>query len=161
MPAQGGSRRTRAPAQVKGHASMRCNNTVGAHRFKRSGKTGRWLLLAAAAVLAVAGCTTAVQPAADSSSSPQKPSDSAAAGSSEQHAAGDDAALAEVSFALDWAPNTNHVGVYVAQELGYFTEAGLDVTILPYGSTTVAQLVSAGQADFGIAGQSNVQMART
>lgn len=66
-----------------------------------------------------------------------------------------------ISFALDWAPNTNHIGVYVAQELGYFDDAGLDVEILPYGSTDVLQLVSAGEADFGIAGQSAVQVART
>lgn len=66
-----------------------------------------------------------------------------------------------VTFALDWAPNTNHIGLYVAQELGYFAEAGLEVDILPYGSTPAAQLVSAGEADFGIAGQASVQMART
>lgn len=69
--------------------------------------------------------------------------------------------LEPVSLALDWAPNTNHIGIYVAEELGYFTEAGLDVTILPYASTPTVQLVSAGEADFGIGGQASVQMART
>ncbi|WP_051266265.1 ABC transporter substrate-binding protein [Gulosibacter molinativorax] len=69
--------------------------------------------------------------------------------------------LMPVTFALDWAPNTNHIGVYVAEELGYFEEAGLDVEILPYGSTAATQLVSSGVADFGIGGQSSVQMART
>lgn len=69
--------------------------------------------------------------------------------------------LAPVSFALDWAPNTNHIGVYVAEALGYFADAGLEVEILPYGSTSASQLVSAGEADFGIGGQSGVQMART
>lgn len=67
----------------------------------------------------------------------------------------------QVTFALDWVPNTNHIGVYVAEELGYFDEAGLDLEILPYGSTAATQLVSAGEADFGIGGQSSVQMART
>lgn len=66
-----------------------------------------------------------------------------------------------VTFALDWAPNTNHIGVYVADALGYFDDAELDVEILPYGSTAATQLVSAGEADFGIGGQSGVQMART
>lgn len=74
---------------------------------------------------------------------------------------GGTADLRPVSFALDWAPNTNHVGVYVAEELGYFTDAGLEVTILPYASTPAVQLVSAGEADFGIGGQASVQMART
>lgn len=81
-------------------------------------------------------------------------------GCSADEPSGDEGA-AEVSFALDWAPNTNHLGVYVADELGYFEEAGLDVEILPYGSTASTQLVSAGEADFGIGGQANVQMGRT
>lgn len=84
---------------------------------------------------------------------------SAAEGSAE--GAGGDRAREKVTFALDWAPNTNHIGVYVAQELGYFDEAGLEVEILPYGSTPVPQLVSAGEADFGIVGQASVQMSRT
>ena len=33
----------------------------------------------------------------------------------------------EVTFVLDWTPNTNHVGIYVAQEKGFFEEAGLSV----------------------------------
>lgn len=74
---------------------------------------------------------------------------------------GEGEALTTVSFALDWAPNTNHIGVYVADELGYFEEAGLEVSILPYGSASSPQLVSAGEADFGIGGQANVQTART
>lgn len=84
---------------------------------------------------------------------------SCAAPGSSDAAAGED--VARVSFALDWAPNTNHVGVYVADELGYFADAGLDVEILPYGSTPATQLVSAGEADFGIGGQSGVQLARS
>lgn len=76
-------------------------------------------------------------------------------------AASDDGDLVPVTFSLDWAPNTNHIGVYVADALGYFAEAGLAVEILPYGSASSPQLVSAGEADFGMAGQSNVQTART
>ena len=67
----------------------------------------------------------------------------------------------KVTFALDWAPNTNHTGVYVADQLGYFEEAGLDVEILPYASTPVSELVSSGSADFGIAGQAVVLIGRT
>ncbi|UOQ58295.1 ABC transporter substrate-binding protein [Leucobacter allii] len=75
--------------------------------------------------------------------------------------AADPAGGSTVTFALDWAPNTNHIGVYVADALGYYADAGLDVEILPYGSTAATQLVSAGEADFGIGGQSSVQIART
>ena len=35
----------------------------------------------------------------------------------------------KITFVLDWTPNTNHTGLYVAQELGYFDEAGIEVEI--------------------------------
>lgn len=42
--------------------------------------------------------------------------------------------------------------VYVAQEMGYFEQAGLDVAITPgTGSVDVLKLVAGGRADFGIA----------
>ncbi|MBE0414537.1 ABC transporter substrate-binding protein [Yoonia sp.] len=56
----------------------------------------------------------------------------------------------KVSVALDWTPNTNHVGLYVAQSKGWFTEAGLDVDILPYTDTSSGALVALGVAEFGI-----------
>lgn len=104
--------------------------------------------LAATAALAVAGLALAGCAGSGSAAPGSAPS-------------GQKEGLAHVTFALDWAPNTNHIGVYVARELGYFEDAGLDVEILPYGSAPATQLVSAGEADFGIGGQSNVQMART
>ncbi|MCI1207318.1 MAG: ABC transporter substrate-binding protein, partial [Microbacteriaceae bacterium] len=42
-----------------------------------------------------------------------------------------DASAPEVTFMLDWTPNTNHTGVYVAQKLGYYKAAGIRVKILP------------------------------
>jgi ABC-type nitrate/sulfonate/bicarbonate transport system substrate-binding protein len=59
---------------------------------------------------------------------------------------------AKVSVALDWTPNTNHVGLYIAQAEGYFKQRGLDVTILPYADTSAGTLVSNGKADFGVVG---------
>ena len=58
--------------------------------------------------------------------------------------------VTKIKFALDWTPNTNHTGLYVAQQEGYFKAAGLDVTILPYNNASPDTLVSAGAADFGI-----------
>lgn len=55
-----------------------------------------------------------------------------------------------IRVALDWTPNTNHTGLYVAQAEGWFAEAGLDVEFLPYNSTSPDTLVSAGAAEFGI-----------
>jgi len=50
-------------------------------------------------------------------------------------------------------PNTNHTGLYVAKDLGYFKEEGVDVEIVqpPEGSTTA--LIGAGGAEFGISFQ--------
>ena len=58
----------------------------------------------------------------------------------------------KVSVALDWTPNTNHVGLYVAKAKGFYDEAGLDVAIMPYTNTSAGTLVANGVADFGIAG---------
>ncbi|WP_333714868.1 ABC transporter substrate-binding protein [Yoonia sp.] len=55
-----------------------------------------------------------------------------------------------LSVALDWTPNTNHVGLYVAQSQGWFEDAGLEVDILPYTDTSSGTLVAAGVAEFGI-----------
>jgi ABC-type nitrate/sulfonate/bicarbonate transport system substrate-binding protein len=60
-----------------------------------------------------------------------------------------------VRVALDWTPNTNHTGLYVAQQLGWFTEAGLDVQILPYNQTSPDTLVSSGAAEFGVSFQNS------
>ena len=58
-----------------------------------------------------------------------------------------------IRVALDWTPNTNHTGLFVAQAEGWFAEAGLDVEFLPYNSTSPDTLVSAGAAEFGISFQ--------
>lgn len=54
-----------------------------------------------------------------------------------------------VSIALDWTLNTNHIGLIVARDRGFYAEAGLDVDILPYSDTSSAALLAAGVADFG------------
>ena len=59
----------------------------------------------------------------------------------------------KIKIVLDWVPNTNHTGLYVAKDLGYFKEEGLNVEIVqpPEGSTTA--LIGAGGAEFGISFQ--------
>lgn len=66
------------------------------------------------------------------------------------------AATDSVDFILDWVPNTNHTGLYVAVEKGYFTDLGIEVTVRrpPEGSTT--ELVGLGQAEFGISFQDSI-----
>lgn len=69
--------------------------------------------------------------------------------------------LEKVKLVLDWTPNTNHTGLYVAQDKGYFEEEGLDVEIIMPGEATAENLVASGQADFGISYQEGVTLART
>lgn len=57
-----------------------------------------------------------------------------------------------VTVALDWTPNTNHIGLYVAEAKGFYADAGLDVEILPYSDTSAGTLIANGVADFGIVG---------
>ncbi|MFC5988749.1 ABC transporter substrate-binding protein [Marinicrinis lubricantis] len=74
---------------------------------------------------------------------------------------GDAAAKQKVTVVLDWTPNTNHTGLYVAEEQGYYDEAGLDVEIIQPGDAGAASMVAAGRADFGISYQEEITMART
>jgi len=69
-------------------------------------------------------------------------------------------AVRTVTVALDWTPNINHSGLYVAQALGYFAEQGLAVKIVEPGETLAPQLVAAGQVEFGISYQEEVTFAR-
>ncbi|MDE7366442.1 MAG: ABC transporter substrate-binding protein [Lachnospiraceae bacterium] len=56
----------------------------------------------------------------------------------------------DITFVLDWTPNTNHTGLYVAQSLGYFADAGLNVTIVQPPEDGATTMVASGQAQFGI-----------
>jgi ABC-type nitrate/sulfonate/bicarbonate transport system substrate-binding protein len=61
-----------------------------------------------------------------------------------------------VNFALDYTPTTANLGVYVAQALGYYTDSGIRVKILPYSNTSSDTLINAGQADFGDTFQNSI-----
>ena len=92
------------------------------------------LMLAAAAALSLSGC------------SGQENNSSTAENSGSEE-------LTKVSIVLDWTPNTNHTGLYVAQKMGYYGEAGLEVQSLPAPEGGSSALVAAGGADFGIDAQ--------
>lgn len=69
--------------------------------------------------------------------------------------------LIPVTVVLDWTPNINHSGLYVAKERGYFEDEGLDVTIVQPADNVATQLVASGEADFGVSYQEEVTFART
>ena len=86
-------------------------------------------LLGALLIALLAGCGTASQAGAPGASNKLTP----------------------VRLALDWTPNTNHTGIYVAQQKGWYRDAGIDLTLLPYASSIAPeQLVATGQAEFAI-----------
>ncbi len=62
---------------------------------------------------------------------------------------------------LDWTPNTNHTGIYVALEKGWYSDAGVDLRVVtPGADTNVLALVGAGRAQFGISFQEFMTSAR-
>jgi len=69
--------------------------------------------------------------------------------------------LTPVKFMLDWVPNTNHTGIFVAKDKGYFEAAGLDVQIVEPGEVYPEAAVAGGAADFGLSFQENVTLARS
>ena len=71
----------------------------------------------------------------------------------------EDSGLEKVTFVLDWTPNTNHTGLYVAQKLGYFEEAGLKVEIQQPPEDGAVVLVASGKADFGVSFQDSMAAA--
>nr|WP_246096153.1 ABC transporter substrate-binding protein [Paenibacillus sinopodophylli] len=71
-----------------------------------------------------------------------------------------DKPLEKVQVVLDWTPNTNHTGLYVARDKGYFKEQGLDVEIIQPGQTGADQMVASGSVQFGVSYQESITMAR-
>lgn len=67
----------------------------------------------------------------------------------------------DITMVLDWTPNTNHTGLYVALEKGYFKDEGLNVEIVQPSEGGAATLVATGKADFGISYQEEVTFAKT
>ncbi|MBT2666278.1 ABC transporter substrate-binding protein [Bacillus sp. ISL-4] len=68
--------------------------------------------------------------------------------------------LKKVSVVLDWTPNTNHTGLYVAKEKGYFKDQGLDVEIIMPGEAGADKLVASGKSEFGVSYQEGITQAR-
>ncbi len=68
-------------------------------------------------------------------------------------------APAKVRLALDWTPNTNHLAFYVAQDKGWYRDAGIELEVLPYGGTAPESILAAHQAECGISFQDSLTFA--
>ena len=68
--------------------------------------------------------------------------------------------LQKVTVLLDWVPNNNPTGLYVALDQGYYKQAGLGVKLVQATEGGTAQLVADGRGDCGIAEQEEMNTAR-
>src|SRR5262245_41663574 len=120
------------------------------HRVRRTAR----ILFAVLAVASIVGaCTSPAAspaPSASGAATTTPPTPSAAAPSASAVPSGP---IGTVRLALDWTPNTNHTGFYVAQANGWYKDAGVDLKILPYGTTAPEALIAAGQTECGISFQ--------
>ena len=138
-------------------------------------KYGRiWGTVLCAAMLAAAsGCgsqsgeTAAAGSAAGAETAAEAGAETAAgAGEAEESAGAETAAdgeatdsLEDVTVILDYVANTNHTGMYVALDQGYYEEQGLNVNIVEPTEGATATLVAVGKGDFGISYQEDVTIA--
>ena len=67
----------------------------------------------------------------------------------------------KVNLRLNWVVAGNHAPFYLAQQKGYWTRCGLDVTMTPgTGSGATAQLVANGSQEFGLTDAVSITAAR-
>ncbi|MEF2902249.1 MAG: ABC transporter substrate-binding protein [Terrisporobacter sp.] len=82
-------------------------------------------------------------------------------GCSNKNTKNQDSNLEKVTVVLDWTPNTNHTGLYVALDKGYYKEEGLDVEIVQPSDGSASTLIATGKGDFGVSYQEDVTYALT
>ena len=121
----------------------------------------RWGLLALALLLALAGCGGGGKSGGTGANGGGAGGSGDAGATGNGSADGADKPLEKVRVVLDWSPNTNHTGLYVARDKGFFAEQGLEVEIVQPGEAGAEQMVASGDAEFGVSYQEAVTLART
>jgi ABC-type nitrate/sulfonate/bicarbonate transport system substrate-binding protein len=70
--------------------------------------------------------------------------------------------LTRAILSLDWVPNTNHTGFYVALEKGWYEDEGIDLEIqIPSDPAAALKQVAYGNTEFGVSFQEEVTIARS
>lgn len=105
-------------------------------------------------VLVLAACASH-----SASPSPTDPASPAMSGSAAPSAAGSVGELLQVRLLLGFRPDVQFAPFYLAEQAGYFAEAGLEVTI--EHSNDVMRLVADGRAEVGVADATDLMIART
>lgn len=99
----------------------------------------RSIVAIALLVVMAAGCQSAVEPTATA----------------------DEPEMRAVTLLLGFRPDVQFAPFYVAQQEGFYADAGLEVTIEHAQAPDVQRLVADGQAEFGVADATDVMIART
>lgn len=121
--------------------------------MKKKSITAMFTAAALAAATVLSGCSAGGQTPA---SSDAEHSTAEGAGSTESGEA-----LEDVTVILDYVANTNHTGMYVALNQGYYEEEGLNVNIIEPTEGATGTLIAVGKGDFGISYQEDVTIALT
>ncbi|MFQ7063073.1 MAG: ABC transporter substrate-binding protein [[Clostridium] leptum] len=108
------------------------------------------LLLSGALLLSAAACSASPGGESSAGADSSSTAEESAAGASEKTSSTDGQQLQTITFVLDWTPNTNHTGIYVADKLGYFKEAGIQIDIQQPPEDGATALVATGKAQFGV-----------
>ena len=61
--------------------------------------------------------------------------------------------ITEITLCLDWTPNTNHTGFFVADKLGYYKKEGIKISIVQPPENGAELMTASGKAQFGISFQ--------
>ena len=69
--------------------------------------------------------------------------------------------MRSVTLLLSYQPDVQFAPFYLAQQAGYYRDAGLDVTIDHKSESDLIRLVADGQAQFGVADATDVMISRT
>ncbi len=137
-------------------------------------KKKMFLLTAASMALLLSGCAGSVAqngstgtgsggqagtPGAEDSA---QIADADASGGDALQGAGDDSAsdgLPEYTVILDYVPNTNHTGMYVAIDKGYYKDEGFNISIIEPTDLDSNTVVATGNATFGVTYQEDLTLA--
>jgi NitT/TauT family transport system substrate-binding protein len=111
------------------------------------------LVLILVGALAVGACAPPASSPGSSTTSVPAPTSSASL------SVASPSAVETIRLALDWTPNTNHMGFYVAQHEGWYADAGITLRILPYSGTAPETLIGTHQAECGISFQDSLTFA--
>jgi len=69
--------------------------------------------------------------------------------------------MTKAVLSLDWVPNTNHTGFYVAADMGWYAAEGIDLEIqIPSDPSAALKQVAYGNTEFGVSFQEEVTVAR-